>query len=66
MWNNLFTQVFSLLDSMEPDIQTGTFSFKQMRAATDDFSYANKIGEGGFGPVYKVFYLTFYHQVSCK
>ncbi|XP_054801798.1 probable LRR receptor-like serine/threonine-protein kinase RFK1 isoform X2 [Prosopis cineraria] len=35
------------------DIQTGTFSFKLMRAATDDFSYDNKIGEGGFGPVYK-------------
>ncbi|KAL9236525.1 hypothetical protein vseg_011183 [Gypsophila vaccaria] len=29
------------------------FSYKQLRAATDDFSILNKIGEGGFGPVYK-------------
>jgi len=32
----------------------GTFSLKQIRAATDDFDPSNKIGEGGFGPVYKV------------
>ncbi|KAJ6893746.1 LRR receptor-like serine/threonine-protein kinase RFK1 isoform X1 [Populus alba x Populus x berolinensis] len=31
----------------------GTFSLKQIRAATNDFDASNKIGEGGFGPVYK-------------
>lgn len=31
-----------------------TFTYAQLRAATDDFSAANKLGEGGFGPVYKV------------
>ncbi|XP_057765276.1 probable LRR receptor-like serine/threonine-protein kinase At1g56130 isoform X2 [Salvia miltiorrhiza] len=30
-----------------------TFTYAQLRAATDDFSPANKLGEGGFGPVYK-------------
>ncbi|KAF7803234.1 putative LRR receptor-like serine/threonine-protein kinase RFK1 [Senna tora] len=35
------------------DIQAGTYSLEQMRAATNDFCFANKIGEGGFGPVYK-------------
>ncbi|XP_071721936.1 probable LRR receptor-like serine/threonine-protein kinase RFK1 [Rutidosis leptorrhynchoides] len=35
------------------DLQTGTFSLKQIRAATNDFDSANKIGEGGFGAVYK-------------
>lgn len=35
------------------DSQTGTFTLKQIKAATDDFDSANKIGEGGFGPVYK-------------
>ncbi|KAK7306459.1 hypothetical protein VNO77_44400 [Canavalia gladiata] len=35
------------------DIQTGNFSLEQIRVATNDFSSANKIGEGGFGPVYK-------------
>ncbi|KAJ6364370.1 hypothetical protein OIU76_029341 [Salix suchowensis] len=36
------------------DFPKGTFSLKQIRAATDDFDASNKIGEGGFGPVYKV------------
>ncbi|GLT51144.1 hypothetical protein SLA2020_245740 [Shorea laevis] len=30
-----------------------TFSYAELRAATDDFSPSNKLGEGGFGPVYK-------------
>ncbi|OIS99174.1 PREDICTED: putative serine/threonine-protein kinase [Nicotiana attenuata] len=29
------------------------FSYKELRIATDDFSPVNKIGEGGFGSVYK-------------
>ncbi|WCJ27268.1 Leucine-rich repeat transmembrane protein kinase [Euphorbia peplus] len=37
----------------EQDQPTGTYSLKQIRAATDNFDPANKIGEGGFGPVYK-------------
>ncbi|KAL9232482.1 hypothetical protein vseg_007591 [Gypsophila vaccaria] len=32
---------------------TGYFSLRQLKAATDNFSSSNKIGEGGFGPVYK-------------
>ncbi|GLT51802.1 hypothetical protein SLA2020_251850 [Shorea laevis] len=30
-----------------------TFSYVELRAATDDFSPSNKLGEGGFGPVHK-------------
>ena len=30
------------------------FSFSSVSAATDNFSIENKLGEGGFGPVYKV------------
>ncbi|KAF3794527.1 putative LRR receptor-like serine/threonine-protein kinase [Nymphaea thermarum] len=33
--------------------QTGYFTLKQIKAATKNFDAANKIGEGGFGPVYK-------------
>ncbi|XVF87956.1 hypothetical protein PTKIN_Ptkin19aG0010100 [Pterospermum kingtungense] len=29
------------------------YSYKELRIATEDFSLANKIGEGGFGSVYK-------------
>ncbi|KAL3821272.1 hypothetical protein ACJIZ3_007177 [Penstemon smallii] len=35
------------------DLQTGHFTLKQIKAATNNFDNANKIGEGGFGPVYK-------------
>ncbi|XP_034581877.1 probable LRR receptor-like serine/threonine-protein kinase At1g07650 isoform X2 [Setaria viridis] len=35
------------------DLQTGSFTLRQMKAATSNFNTANKIGEGGFGSVYK-------------
>ncbi|KAI3466322.1 hypothetical protein Pfo_022985 [Paulownia fortunei] len=35
------------------DARPYTFSYAELRAATDDFNPTNKLGEGGFGPVYK-------------
>ncbi|KAH7651415.1 Non-specific serine/threonine protein kinase protein [Dioscorea alata] len=35
------------------ELQTGYFTLRQIKAATGNFNLANKIGEGGFGPVYK-------------
>ncbi|KAK8705865.1 hypothetical protein V6N13_049451 [Hibiscus sabdariffa] len=35
------------------DARPYTFSYAELKAATEDFSPANKLGEGGFGPVYK-------------
>ncbi|KAK9269412.1 hypothetical protein L1049_001185 [Liquidambar formosana] len=34
------------------DLQTGSFTLRQIKAATNNFDAANKIGEGGFGPIY--------------
>ncbi|CAL5088718.1 unnamed protein product [Urochloa decumbens] len=36
------------------DLQTGSFTLRQIKVATSNFDPANKIGEGGFGSVYKV------------
>ncbi|CBI20018.3 unnamed protein product, partial [Vitis vinifera] len=35
------------------DARPYTFSYAELRNATEDFSPSNKLGEGGFGPVYK-------------
>ncbi|KAL0328653.1 UNVERIFIED_CONTAM: putative LRR receptor-like serine/threonine-protein kinase [Sesamum calycinum] len=35
------------------DVRPYTFSYAELKTATDDFNLANKLGEGGFGPVYK-------------
>ncbi|XP_028772711.1 probable LRR receptor-like serine/threonine-protein kinase At1g53430 isoform X2 [Neltuma alba] len=35
------------------DLKTGIFTLKEIKAATNNFNADNKIGEGGFGPVYK-------------
>ncbi|MCL7022385.1 hypothetical protein MKW94_004120, partial [Papaver nudicaule] len=51
-WSRIGNQT-SVTDQEE--IQSGNFTFKQLKAATQDFSPANKIGEGGCGSVYKVF-----------
>ena len=44
------------------DLQTGFFTYRQIKAATNNFKFfnvANKIGEGGFGSIYKVFDSSF-------
>ncbi|KAI4333493.1 hypothetical protein L6164_018295 [Bauhinia variegata] len=37
------------------ELQTSLFSLRQIKAATNNFDITNKIGEGGFGSVYKGF-----------
>lgn len=46
-------EVFST-DPNEEELPSGTFTLRQIKFATDDFNPANKIGEGGFGAVFKV------------
>jgi hypothetical protein len=38
----------------EKDVELPLFSYESESAATNNFSAMNKLGEGGFGPVYKV------------
>ena len=52
------SSLFLLADLKGLDLQTNSFTLKQIKAATNNFDSVNKVGEGGFGPVYKVYKLT--------
>ncbi|XP_045801004.1 probable leucine-rich repeat receptor-like serine/threonine-protein kinase At3g14840 isoform X2 [Trifolium pratense] len=53
-WKGCFGKKNSLARELNSlDLQTGLFSLRQIKAATNYFDISNKIGEGGFGPVYK-------------
>ena len=41
----------------EKDAELPLFSYESVLATTNNFSAMNKLGEGGFGPVYKVRYI---------
>ena len=47
-------------------LQTGNFSLEQIKAATNNFDPANKIGEGRFGPVYKVHLNSLFYLLYIK
>ena len=47
-----FTELFSIVG--RPNI----FSYGEMKSATDSFSDSNILGRGGYGPVYKVGYIS--------
>ncbi|URE20783.1 LRR receptor-like serine threonine-protein kinase [Musa troglodytarum] len=38
---------------IEMSARPDTFTYSELKTATEDFNSANKLGEGGFGPVYK-------------
>ncbi|XP_045801017.1 probable leucine-rich repeat receptor-like serine/threonine-protein kinase At3g14840 isoform X3 [Trifolium pratense] len=53
-WKGCFEKKNSLARELKNlDLQTGLFTLRQIKAATNNFDISNKIGEGGFGPVYK-------------
>ncbi|XP_035841430.1 probable LRR receptor-like serine/threonine-protein kinase At1g07650 [Helianthus annuus] len=49
----ILNQVSRERDVRGLDLKTGVFTYKQIKAATDNFAESNKLGEGGFGSVYK-------------
>ena len=48
--------------SHDDDLELPIFDLETIAAATDGFSINNKLGEGGFGPVYKVKLYNLYEQ----
>jgi hypothetical protein len=60
----IFTSFFFILPELlgivdRPDI----FSYGELRTATEAFNASNILGEGGYGPVYKVFALCCFFTV---
>ncbi|KAF3794612.1 putative receptor-like protein kinase [Nymphaea thermarum] len=43
----------AIVELQRLNLQTAIFTLRQIKGATNNFSAGNKIGEGGFGPVYK-------------
>jgi len=48
-----FSKHIKIRHKME-DLEFQTFDFPVIANATENFATKNKLGEGGFGPVYKV------------
>jgi hypothetical protein len=54
---DLFSLLYADYGEVENDGSFRLFTYHQLKLATGNFG--NKIGEGGFGSVYKVIYLHF-------
>ncbi|KAG5564152.1 hypothetical protein RHGRI_000368 [Rhododendron griersonianum] len=55
-WKVLVTRIMAIRPQKKlqyPNLQE--FSFADIKAATRNFSHENKLGEGGYGPVYKAY-----------
>jgi len=53
--HNLFELMMSKFDKKE--VKSNLYSYKEVKMATNNFDKDNKLGEGGFGVVYKVQYM---------
>jgi hypothetical protein len=55
-----------LADLSSIDMMPNTFSYYELKNATSNFHRDNKLGEGGFGPVYKVNIFLFVYKKLLK
>lgn len=57
--NNLSMMIRQIRDEKKnPELQF--FDFESIVSATNNFADECKLGQGGFGPVYKVYFLYFF------
>ncbi|KAI8557701.1 hypothetical protein RHMOL_Rhmol04G0030200 [Rhododendron molle] len=61
--NNTLTEANKSHNTRKKEVDLPQFSFASVSAATDNFSDANKLGEGGFGPVHK---MVPYYNFLCE
>ncbi|XP_073058818.1 probable LRR receptor-like serine/threonine-protein kinase At1g56130 isoform X1 [Primulina eburnea] len=52
-WRRKMQKNFEDEELLGIDTRPYTFSYGELKTATDDFNPVNKLGEGGFGPVFK-------------
>jgi hypothetical protein len=53
--------MYSLAEFAKQQVQPTLYSYSVLSRATRDFHQDNKLGEGGFGVVYKVILLMYCH-----
>jgi len=57
---------YNLAEFAKQQVQPILYSYNVLKVATKDFHRSNKLGEGGFGAVYKVnSYFNFFTNSSC-
>ncbi|KAL2604713.1 hypothetical protein AAZV13_09G083900 [Glycine max] len=49
----LISAISAIPELLDIDTKPYTFSYSELKNATNDFNIGNKLGEGGFGPVHK-------------
>ena len=58
--------LFFLAELLSMEIKPFTFTYSELKSATQDFNLSNKLEEGGFEPVYKVSPIPKYLHIRWK